>query len=125
MSENQKIIFVYNADSGLFNKLTDWAHKALSPATYSCSLCSLTHHNFGEEKEWEHFVKNLPNPFEFVYKDKFLSSYHKKEDVTFPIIFLEINNELKTLLDSSMINDIQNLAQLIKTIEYELTQHKN
>ena len=32
-----KIIFVYNADSGLVNGLIDWAHKIVSPETYSCT----------------------------------------------------------------------------------------
>ncbi len=30
----KSIVFVYNADSGLFNALPDIAHKTFSPATY-------------------------------------------------------------------------------------------
>ena len=28
-----QLIFVYNADSGLFSSLTDFAHKSISPST--------------------------------------------------------------------------------------------
>ena len=41
-----KLIFIYNADSGLFNTVTDIAHKIFSPETYSCNLCALTHDYF-------------------------------------------------------------------------------
>ena len=34
----KSIVFVYNADSGLFNMVTDTAHKMLSPDTYECNL---------------------------------------------------------------------------------------
>jgi len=42
-----KLIFVYNADSGLLNAMKDWAHKIVSPETYPCSLCALTYNNLG------------------------------------------------------------------------------
>jgi hypothetical protein len=38
-----KLLFVYNADSGLAAALFDSAHKLLSPQTYACNLCALTH----------------------------------------------------------------------------------
>ncbi len=37
------LLFVYNADSGLVAGLFDSAHKLLSPSTYQCQLCTLTH----------------------------------------------------------------------------------
>jgi len=30
-----ELLFVYNADSGLFNSVADAAHKILAPSTYS------------------------------------------------------------------------------------------
>ena len=41
-----KLIFVYNAGSGKLNALFDMAHKIVSPTTYECSLCALTHDAF-------------------------------------------------------------------------------
>ncbi|MCF7977351.1 hypothetical protein U5801_08255 [Lamprobacter modestohalophilus] len=38
-----ELIFVYNADTGLFNQLADAAHKAFSADTYACNLCRVTY----------------------------------------------------------------------------------
>ena len=38
-----ELLFVYNADTGLFNTVADAAHKILSPSTYSCNLCKVTY----------------------------------------------------------------------------------
>ncbi|NJM95354.1 MAG: GTPase, partial [Acaryochloridaceae cyanobacterium CSU_5_19] len=41
-----RLIFVYNANSGGINTALDIAHKLLSPSTYRCNLCRLTHDTF-------------------------------------------------------------------------------
>ena len=69
--KNTKLIFVYNADSGVFNLLGDMAHKMFSPKTYQCSLCALTHGNFGMRREFSDYLKTLPEPFEFLHADEF------------------------------------------------------
>jgi hypothetical protein len=56
----RSLVFVYNADSGssgLFNTLTDIAHKLISPHTYSRNLCALTHSNPGMRKEWKELCR--------------------------------------------------------------------
>ena len=57
--KKQQLIFVYNAHSDLLSTVTDFAHKLLSPATYSCNLCTLTYGNFTVQKEWKSFIKSL------------------------------------------------------------------
>lgn len=54
-----QLVFVYNADSGLFNTVTDIAHKIISPSTYSCQLCTLTHSYFSVKKDWTDFLAEL------------------------------------------------------------------
>ena len=61
-----RLIFVYNADSGLFNTLTDIAHKVLSPDTYACNLCSITHGYLKERRKWRNFIRTLDHPVEFL-----------------------------------------------------------
>jgi hypothetical protein len=51
------LLFVYNANSGKLNAAFDMAHKAISPSTYKCSLCALTHNPLKEKKEWVDFQK--------------------------------------------------------------------
>ena len=73
----QQLIFVYNADSGWFNSLTDAVHKMVSPSTYQCSLCALTYGNVSMKKEWREFIESLPFDVLFLYKDEFIKHYKK------------------------------------------------
>ena len=47
------LIFVYNANAGLFNMMSDYAHKIISPETYECNLCALTYGNLGMKQKWK------------------------------------------------------------------------
>jgi len=63
------LIFVYNAASDIWSKSLDAAHKIISPSTYACNLCSLTHGNFSEKQVWVLFDKEK------------LSSFHSVNDL--------------------------------------------
>ncbi len=65
------LMFVYNADSGMFNTLSDMAHKVFSPRTYSCNLCALTHSTFSMRDEWKEFIESLGVELEFLHRDEF------------------------------------------------------
>lgn len=111
-----QLIFVYNADSGFFNRLSDWTHKAVSPGTYSCSLCSLTHHNFGKKKEWEDYLKKLPFHVTFQYRNDFLSSENTNENYDFPVVLLKEGKEFQVLvsrLDLQYTADSYELMELL------------
>ncbi len=110
------LIFVYNAKSDVWNKSIDFAHKIISPSTYSCNLCSLTHDNFSERKNWRDFREKSEAGFEFVYKDKFLKEYGKSFGEDFPMIFEQIGGELCLLFDSSSIKSMASTEQLIKEL---------
>ncbi|MGE0566517.1 MAG: hypothetical protein AB7O73_01095 [Bacteroidia bacterium] len=110
-----KLLFVYNADGGLFSKVSDFAHKILSPSTYPCSLCALTYDNFGIKNEWAEFLSKLNVEQEFFHKDDFLKK-HKHYETTFPAIFLEKETTLQLLIPSAMIDaciSLQDLEQII------------
>ena len=66
------LLFVYNADTGLFSVMTDYAHKILSPKTYPCNLCAITYGNMGMNKQWKEYINNLTIPIEFLHRDEFL-----------------------------------------------------
>lgn len=63
------LLFVYAADSGLFNTVSDIAHKIFSPETYACRLCALTHGHFKVRKAWQAFVDSLGVPCRFLHRD--------------------------------------------------------
>ena len=65
-----KVIFVYNAQSGLFSALSDYVHKIVSPSTYECQLCAVTYGNLGMHSKWASYVQSLPARVIFTYRDK-------------------------------------------------------
>jgi hypothetical protein len=74
-SEPAGLLFVYNADSGLFNVVADAAHKVLSPATYQCNLCKVTYGWFSERRAWRDFVAGLDVPCTFLHRDELHARY--------------------------------------------------
>ena len=71
--DKTSLVFVYNADSGLFNTMTDIAHKIFSPDTYSCNLCMITHDNLSMRSEWKNFIEQLDIELAFLHRDEFIS----------------------------------------------------
>ena len=71
---NRQLVFVYNADSGLFGTATDFTHKILSPSTYRCRLCALTYGNFTIKDEWKSFIAQLPFSITFLHKNDFMKT---------------------------------------------------
>jgi hypothetical protein len=120
--EKPKIVFVYNADSGVFNLLSDIAHKIFSPQTYACNLCALTHSNFGMKKEWKEYLDSLENPLEFLHGDEFKSKY-KFEKTELPAVFIEENNSLKEIVSVEQINKSQSIQDLKFIINKELSAY--
>ncbi len=118
-NEKETLIFVYNANSGLFSKATDFAHKIINPSTYECSLCSLTYGNFRMEKQWASFIENLDFDVQFSYKNKIDLGHLEKEK--FPMLLIKNKAEkLKILLYSTEIEAQKNLESLIHLVENKL-----
>ena len=84
----QKLVFVYNADSGIRNTAIDGMHKILGPNTDNCSLCALTFGAFTENGRWKKFRKTTPLPMDFLHKDEFKRHYASKfaHRFTYPIV---------------------------------------
>lgn len=113
---SKHLVFVYNADSGMFNTLTDIAHKVFSPQTYECNLCAISHSYLSERSEWKEFITSLGVECEFLHRDEFLKKYSSDEK-TFPIIFELINGELKPGLSSDKINSCKSMDDLKTAIK--------
>ena len=116
-----KLIFIYNADTGLFNVVSDFAHKIISPSTYACSLCQITYGNFGMKKEWREFLNKLPYEMQFLHKDEALLQYHSLKNETFPLVILGQNNdERRVLLNAPELNEQSDLTGLIERLNEKL-----
>ena len=121
--ENAKtaLVFVYNADSGLFNLVTHVAHKIFSPQTYQCNLCAITHGNFGMKNEWRQFLDGLNVPFEFLHADELKDKY-QIEGVELPAIFTKENDCLQAGVDAKTINACRSIADLKQAINAKLDE---
>ena len=111
----KSLVFVYNAKSGLFNKLTDFAHKIISPNTYACNLCAITHSEFGMRNEWKEFLDSIELPVVFLYQDG-LSQQFGIDNVPLPAIFIKTGNQLELTIDATTINACRSIADLKQLI---------
>lgn len=109
------LVFVYNADSGVFNTLADVAHKIFSPQTYGCNLCALTHTALGMRKEWKRFLDGLDSPLEFLHADE-LKTRYGVEDVPLPAVFKRDGEELEVIMGADSINACRTLGELKRLI---------
>ena len=98
-----RLLFVYNADSGIVNSLKDLLHKNFSPSTYQCNLCALTFGNLGMKAPWKEFVDNLGISVKFLHKDEFKSKY-TWEKAEFPCAYIFKDSELCLLISSEEMN---------------------
>lgn len=118
MKKEGELIFVYNADAGLFSLVTDFAHKILDPGTYSCNLCKLTYGNIGMKKAWKIFLETLPQQKVFLHKDQFSARFPEFREVPLPAIFLCCPTgglqEVATALEINQVSDLDALMALLR-----------
>ncbi|OED39555.1 hypothetical protein AB832_03980 [Flavobacteriaceae bacterium (ex Bugula neritina AB1)] len=116
---NRELLFVYNANSSILNKYIDLAHKIISPTTYSCDLCALTHGSFSEKKEWKEFRENTSHIFRFQYKNDFIASYknEKYQKFQFPVILERKKDDFHIVLDAKKLKSMQSAEDLIKVLK--------
>lgn len=110
------LVFVYNANSGLFSALSDSAHKLLSPQTYQCNLCAITHSTFGMRKEWKEFLHTLQSPLEFLHADELRQQY-AVADIALPAILQREGDHLEIAVSADAINKcrtMDDLKQLVR-----------
>jgi hypothetical protein len=109
------LVFVYNADSGVFNTLADAAHKIFSPRTYACNLCALTHTAVRMRGEWKRFLEGLGRPLEFLHADE-LTARYGLSDVTLPAIFRREGERFELLVGADAINACRTLDDLKRLV---------
>lgn len=109
-----QLIFVYNADSGGLNTLFDIAHKVVSPETYSCNLCMLTHGVLSERMAWKNFRKSSQMPLTFLHRDEFEARYSPLD--AYPVVLREENQRLETVLTADALNELSTVDQLIEVL---------
>jgi hypothetical protein len=113
------LVFVYNADSGALNTLLDIGHKIVSPHTYACNLCAITHSTFSMRGEWRRFVDALGLPVEFLHRDELLDHYGMS-GIALPAVFLKADGKLSAWIGRDEIDRCRTLADLQQLIQTRL-----
>ncbi len=119
------LIFVYNAKSDYWSKQVDSIHKIISPSTYSCNLCSLTHGNFSEKKIWKDFRQSTGVEIEFMYKNEFRDAYPNVKELDVPMILKKDKNTNKVLLNSRELASLKSTEELIRELQEKVWPKKS
>ncbi len=120
----ETLIFIYNAKSDFWSKSLDMAHKIISPDTYACYLCSLTHDSFSEKEIWKSFREKSSVELIFMYKNEFLKKYPGDKEYDFPMILQEQQQRFAILLDSKKITSFKSVEELIVTLQKKISTKK-
>ena len=115
----KKIIFVYNANSGIFSSLKDTIHKTISPKTYKCNLCQITFGAFNMNEDWKKFIQKLPYEIEFLHKDEFIKKYGKTK-YDFPNVFTIKNGKPDLLISNKEINSARTIEDLKTLVQQRI-----
>lgn len=118
-NNNDRLIFIYNADSGLVNTVKDFWHKALRPSTYQCNLCQTTFGVFGAKKEWKTFINDLGINSEFLHKDEFLEKYDIG-DAKYPSAYILKNGNLSIFISQEEMNKVTSLTEMEELVSTKL-----
>jgi len=108
--------FIYNAQSGKLHALFDIAHKVLSPQTYSCDLCQITHDAFTENAEFT--VLKSRHPIELFHIDEYEALYPAEDH--YPVIIVRRNDEVVQRVNRERIgqlHSVDDLKSLVEAIE--------
>jgi len=95
--------------------MLDFVHKILSPVTYKCNLCKLTHTNFGEHKVWKAFKEASSTPMTFYHIDEFEKLY--SQVFVYPVVLKKEGNTLSELFGAQDIGRFKTSEELICAIK--------
>ncbi len=114
-----KLIFVYNAKSGVKTMVKDFFHKLISPSTYPCSLCDLTYGFVSERKEWKDFINRMDIDMDFHHIDDFEDKYQQK--FIYPVVVgVDNSGELSEIISKEELDAFSSLEHLMKDVEYRI-----
>jgi hypothetical protein len=106
-----QIVFVYNADSGIFNTASDIAHKIFSPDTYTCNLCAITYGTFSIRTEWKEYLETLDADFEFLHRNE-LAEKFGITSLHLPAVLIKKADTLQEWISAEEIKMCNNVADL-------------
>ncbi len=115
------LLFVWNADGGWLHGLMDSLHKWLSPQTYGCDLCKLTHGVAGSKKAWKDFLEGCGRPVSFMHRDAYeKSAIYPGPGQGLPLVLEYREGVWGLLMSAEEIGKKRTLGALIEGLEKAL-----
>ena len=120
MTNTDQLMFVYNADAGLFSALSDAIHKLVSPDTYPCSLCAVTYGAVSMRPTWRRYINALPVTPRFYHRDDFRAAW-PGIDVPLPAVLrLPPGGSPVLLIGPAILDQQRSVEELIATLDNAL-----
>lgn len=116
------LLFVYNADEGLFAAIGDAIHKVVSPGTYPCSLCAVSYGPVRMRPEWRAYLRSLPYEVRFHHRQDFRRAYPGLASLALPAILLDDGSGPRVLVGAEMLDEVHGVGELIATLDAALKQ---
>jgi len=112
-----RLLFVFNADTGSFNALLDSARKLLR--LNGCTLCSITHGLAGEKSEWRECKEEIGVPVDYVHRDEISAELRSVVGDQLPCIVAQAGTDLILLLAPDVLERCQgSVADLKGRLSY-------
>lgn len=111
------LVFVYNADSGLFSAATDFIKRIATPDKYECNLCMVTYGSVKMKSPWKDYLETIPNKKYFLHRDEFLKKFPEYSTIPLPVIFVQNDSNLDVLVSAEEINSTKNLPSMKKLLQ--------
>jgi len=120
------LVFVWNANAGMLNAVRDSLHKWISPETYSCRLCELTHGFSSAKKAWKNFLEDFERPAFFYYRDTLQDSGIRLSFTsTYPLVLELHMGQWRALLTAADFEEITTLEELIDTLKTKISDRES
>jgi hypothetical protein len=97
----ERLLFIYDADSGALSAIADSARKLLS--INGCPLCSLTHSLAGEKREWKTRKEGIGVPVDYVHRDELTEQMKAVVGTSLPCVVAKAAGEMTILLTPDVI----------------------
>jgi hypothetical protein len=118
--EPEKVILVYNADSGWGNALLDAVHKAVSPGTYACHLCAVSYGPLTMRRAWRDYLAALRVPVECLHRDAFHARYGHLSLPLPTILRQRSDGPLEVALSAAEIKSLRSVDELMRALSAKL-----
>jgi hypothetical protein len=98
----ERLIFVFDADSGPLSALLDSARKVLR--IKGCTLCAITHGLAGEKSDWTECKATLGVPVDYLHRDEVTPELRQLIGDQLPHVVAQTDGELIPLLSPAVLD---------------------